>query len=191
MTTRTICTLGLALISTCLFSPDALGQRKGFVIGVGVGPGITSYTYEAFGATSDRETKITFMSDFKIGFAPSNDLALYWMSKVSWFSTETVIAGGDKIFFTNGFGGLGATYALKSVSPSFFLNGGLGFSTWSAPLDTDRIDSQIGLGLVLGVEYEFAKHWILDFDLLWGKPSDESLTTNVIGFKLTLNYFHY
>ena len=53
------------------------GERKGFIIGLGVGTGFTSI--------SDwEEYKFGFQTDFKIGFAPSNSLTIYYNSKVSW-----------------------------------------------------------------------------------------------------------
>lgn len=51
------------------------GKRKGFIIGIGIGPGLTSFSQSLkFGGsrvTSDRLNKMSFMSDFKIGYAPA------------------------------------------------------------------------------------------------------------------------
>src|SRR5680860_351446 len=55
-------------------------ERKGFFLGVGLGPGIISYKggYKNNNSSFERQNKITFMSDFKIGYAPTDNLAIYW-----------------------------------------------------------------------------------------------------------------
>lgn len=168
-------------------SEETPSQRKGFVIGGGIGVGLTSYVFELdrsqFNVVTDRQNKQALATDFKIGYAPSNDLALYWMSKVSWFSEEDIL-------IANGFGGLGASYSLYSMTPGLFANGGIGLSTWTTPFEQDS-GGRTGLGLVAGIEYEFSSHWIFDVDLLWGRPSANSVTSKVRGLKFTLNYFHY
>ncbi len=176
------------------------GNRKGFIIGIGIGPGYTtfnqtlksSFSGNTFTRTSERENKLTFMSDFKIGYAPSNFLQIYWMSKVSWFKLKNSLE--DDVTIANGFGGIGVTYSFNSDGPSPFLSGGLGFSTWALPFEQGA-ETMTGLGVVAGVGYEFARHWSFEFDLMWGQPntteSGLELTTNALSFKFTLNVLAY
>jgi len=94
----------VALIVCALIgvATDALawdGQRQGFVLGFGLGPGLSTFTqtieYMGMSETSDRENKLALNTDFKIGYAPNNLLQIYWMSKVSWFGLENVL--GDNV----------------------------------------------------------------------------------------------
>lgn len=67
----------LFLVNTNAHAFD--GQRKGFLLGIGLGPGFTSFTQEVavsiFGfhesVKSDRENKAGVISDLKIGYAPN------------------------------------------------------------------------------------------------------------------------
>lgn len=172
------------------------GNRKGFIIGIGVGPGYTTFsqTFKSSSSTntSDRQKMRTFMSDFRIGYAPSNLLQIYWMSKVSWFKLK--ISPDDDVILANGFGGVGATYSFNSTGPSPFVTGGVGFSTWAFPFEQGT-ETMIGFGAIAGVGYEFARHWSVEFDLMLGQPSTREsgaeLTTNALSFKLTLNVLAY
>jgi opacity protein-like surface antigen len=174
---------------------QSIGQsydsRRGFIIGFGAGAGLTSYkqSVEYFGdtITSDRTRKRGLVTDFKLGYAPSERWAFYWMSKVSWFRVEGL---EDDQVITNGFGGLGMTYPLRTVARPLALNAGIGFSSWSAPFEGD-VDSMYGLGLVLGTEYELSPHWLLDADLMWGRPSQNEVSLHALGFKLTINHLWY
>jgi len=172
------------------------GNRKGFIIGIGVGPGYTTFNQtlknSSFTSTSDRQKKRTFMSDFRIGYAPSNLLQIFWMSKVSWFKLENSL--GEDVIIANGFGGVGVTYSFNPTGPSPFITGGLGFSTWALPFEQGA-ETMTGLGVVAGVGYEFARHWSVEFDLMRGQPNTKEsgleLTTNALSFKLTLNVLAY
>lgn len=176
------------------------GKRKGFILGGGIGPGFTSYTQELagwdpyFGYTkikSDQETKVALMTNFKIGYAPTDFWELYYTSKVSWFSFESI--SGD-VIIANGISALGVTYYFKPEAPSPFTAGGIGFSTWNAPFESDS-DTWIGLGLFAGAGYEFTKHFNIEVDLLWGKPGDSELgidvSTNALSVKVTVNALAY
>jgi len=172
------------------------GERQGFIIGAGVGAGLTTYTqtisYEGFSWTSDRESELPIMTDFKIGYAPSDFLEIYWMNKVSWFGFEN--AFGDDVTIANGLGGLGVTYFFEPVAPSLFLTGGIGFSSWTTPFEEDA-DTWYGLGLTTGAGYEFAPHWCVEGSACWGNPSTEEsgidFTTDALSLKLTINVVGY
>ena len=177
------------------------GERQGFILGVGVGSGLTSYTYTAsadydraaVSVTSDRENVFPLMSDFKIGYAPNDLLEIYWMSKVSWFGDEALY--GEDVTIANGLGGLGVTYFFQPAAPSAFVSGGIGFSSWSLPLEEDPPDSWVGVGLSAGAGYEFAPHWYVAGDVCWGKPSTDEygvdISANALSIKLTINVIGY
>jgi hypothetical protein len=178
-------------------------QRKGFLLGFGVGPGFTSYTQTvavsggSSGGTvsfeSDRENSVGVMTDFKIGYAPDNSWAIYYTSKVSWFGMENAL--GNNVTIANGLGAAGVTYWFQPQAPSPFVAGGIGFSTWSLPFEDPAPDSWIGPGFFAGGGYEFSRHWSVEGYLSWGKPKDTiwgiEVSSNALSFMLTLNWLGY
>ncbi len=177
------------------------GERQGFILGIGVGTGLTSYAVTGsqevdgghISVTLDRENEFPIMSDFKIGYAPNDLVEIYWMNKVSWFGVDG--GYGDDFTVANGLGGLGVTYFFKPVAPSAFVTGGIGFSSWAYPLEDNPPDPWYGIGLSVGGGYEFAPHWYVAGDVCWGKPSTEEsgydFSTNALSLNLTINVIGY
>lgn len=176
------------------------GKRKGFILGGGIGPGYTTFTQELAGydpylgyvtIKSDRVNKVGIMTDFKIGYAPTDYYEIYYASKVSWFGMES---GAGNVTIANGLGSLGATYYFKPVAPSPFIAGGIGLSTWSAPFESST-ETWVGFGLFAGVGYEFIRHLNAELDLIWGKPgktvSGIKVNSNAFSVKLTVNALAY
>ncbi|NUO79219.1 outer membrane beta-barrel protein [candidate division KSB1 bacterium] len=179
------------------------GKRKGFVLGVGAGGGLASFKpYAKFSdnETSDgeRTSKFAFMSDFKIGYAPSNQVALYWMSKVAWFGytfeyRDEFIDLRESYTLANGIGGVGVSYYFQPEGPSPYVSAGFGFSTWDAPFE-ENSDGISGSGFALGAGYEFSKHWSLEGNLTWGSPNekgDEELGFKTLAVRVTVNVLGY
>jgi hypothetical protein len=122
--------LMLCLLSTS-FSYAQKNERKGFFLGIGIGPGLVSYDAISFNGSrfgTEKENKFTFMSDFKIGYAPTHQLALYWTSKVAWFKTSSAFSEDENLTI-NGLGGLGVSHFLKDVAPSPYFNVGVGYAS--------------------------------------------------------------
>lgn len=172
-------------------------QRKGFLLGFGIGPGFTSFTQtlEAGGlsAESPREDKMAVMTDFKIGYAPDNSWALYYNSKVSWFGMKNVFS--NNVTVANGLGAVAVSYWLKPGAPSPFLATGFGYSTWSLPFEDERPDTWMGMGLFAGGGWEFSKHASLEAYLCWGKPEDQEfgieVSADALSLMITINYLGY
>lgn len=147
-------------------------QRKGFLLGLGIGPGFTSFTQtiqvDGLSAESPREDKMAVITDFKIGYAPDNSWALYYTSKVSWFGMENAL--GNKVIVANGLGAVAASYWLKPLAPSPFLATGFGYSTWLLPFEDERPDTWMGMGLFAGGGYEFSKHASLELTCAGASP---------------------
>jgi len=164
------------------------GKRKGFILGGGIGPGFTTFKEEIeffwLKIESERLNKAAIMTDFKIGYAPSDFWEIYYTNKVSWFW----ITGDseDKVTIANGLAALGATYYFKPEAPSPFIAGGVGVTAWSAIFESDP-GTEYGAGLFAGAGYEFARHFSmeLDFLLLTGP------VTNAFSVKLTVNALAY
>ena len=136
-------------------------QRSGFIIGLGIGAGVTSYSFSdvLFGAsTSEGDTKGGLATDFKIGAQVSKSLQIYYLGRTNWLNDgrHTVAAG---------ISALGVTYVLPSAP--VHLSGGVGLATWLV-----QGSGGAGFGLTGGVGWEFADLWLLDFALTYGRPSD-------------------
>jgi hypothetical protein len=173
------------------------GQRKGFILGGGFGFGSTSYTQtlkmNGESMTSDRENKGAFNSDFRIGYAPSDQLAIYYGSKVAWFGFTN--AYDDDVTVSSGVSSLSFSYYLNTTAPSAYFNGGIGLSSWALPFEDDAPDPWNGFGLLGGVGYEFSRHLSAEFNLVYGNPgTNESglkIHADVISVMVTINAIAY
>lgn len=200
MTKKTLL-LVLVLTLTCsLFAFD--GNRKGFLLGIGAGLSHTNFQQELefLGNTEKSHTmnETGFATDFKIGYAPNNRLELYVTNKIAWFNFSEAF---DEVIIANDVTCLGLSYFLSSElddntwHPSAFVSGGLGVSSWSAPLDDEDNDNTTdeaeGTGAFIGVGYEFSKHFRVSLNYFINNPEYENsilkLTTNTNAFMLTVS----
>jgi hypothetical protein len=182
------------------------GKRKGFFLGGGLGPGFTlqKETIEYSGwfegessESSGWESKFGLATNFKIGYAPSDMVEIHYTSKVSWFVSKIYWWGleSEDVTMASGVSALGVTYYFKPEAPSYFITGGFGLSTLSLPFESHG-ETKIGGGLFAGAGYEFARHFNVELDLLYGKVSSLSLFgiephTNVLSVTLTVNALAY
>lgn len=168
------------------------GQRKGFILGGGLGLGLTSLTTEsyAYGSISDRENKFGFQTDFKIGGAPTNLILIYYTNKVSWYKEEEVYDGKD-VTFTSGLSAVGVSYYLLPEAPSAFFSGGIGISSWDAPFEEELDIAWTGFGFYAGAGFEFSRYWNAEFDLVWGEPESGGASINALSLMFTINVLGY
>ena len=188
----------IACLTLCIATGASAfdGNRKGFILGGGLGLGLTSFTqtveFLGTSTTSDRENKFAVMTDFKIGYGATEQVLIYYMSKVSWFSIENVY--GNNVTIANGFGGAGVAYYFKPTGPSPYISGGLGMSTWMLPFE-EGADTWVGFGLVVGGGYEFSRHYSIEGNLAWGKPGKEvggvKASSNALSLMVTINALAY
>ena len=161
---RHVCRFGLALAVLVVVAGPAHAQRKGFIIGGGLGPGTTS---------GDTETNFGVTTEFKIGGMIGESIQLYYANRLNWTDSDF----GD--VEATGVGGLGITYQMQN---KFRLNGLVGAASSLVYLGSD-ITNNNGFGFGAGVGYEFAKHWILGLDGSFGRISGE----NLFNAALTIN----
>jgi len=172
-----LCVVGMLVL--CV-AQDVMGQRVGWIGGIGLGPGIVSYEKNA----TQSETAIAFGGDFRGGYAFHDQFGLYALYKISFFGVEDETV--QLSWLT-----LSGTYWLKPAAPTFYLNGGIGFSVWEESAETIQdsdSDARSGIGLVLGGGYEFAKHFSIGIDLTYSSLSlKESII--IIGEPRTITAF--
>ena len=171
--------LALAMLAT-LFSGTGFafdGNRAGFILGIGAGGGYarTSLTPPSYPDLT--QSRFAGKTDFFIGYAPSNRLAITWSNKVSWYSWKTFITQED-IILTSSTGGLGITYFLSEDVNANFIQAVTGFNFVFAPFEDDD-DSSTGFGLSIGVGREVSKNWIIGLDATWGRPESDVTTFGI------------
>lgn len=177
-------------------------QRKGFVLGMGLGPGFSSYTKvtDSSGTQiySDKQSKVGVFTDFKLGYAPSNHLMIYWMSKVAWTGRNDTLqqdtsSREEDVTVATGVGGIGVTYFFSAQSPSIFVSVGVGFVGWAYPFE-DR-DFWTGIGFTGGVGWEFRPNWVLEASVLMGTPKYEDgpyeYSVDILSAGLTFSIIGY
>lgn len=171
------------------------GSRKGFVFGLGVGGGGTSFKQELSGlltGETETETNGAFATDLELGWGANEQLLIYYSNHVNWFGITNVF--NDKVTIASGVTNAAVSYFLKPDAPSGVVGGGIGASAWNA-LSDGQSSSSVGFGIWAGGGYEFSRHWMALGKLTYGNPSDEEggvkLETKATGFSLSINYLAY
>ena len=163
------------------------GHRKGFILGLGLGPSLTPV---------DGDNKIVLVNtSFKIGVGLSEQFQLYWSSKGAWYKTDIYFEWPKSESVTELFGvaGLGMSYYLQPTKPSLYITSSIGYSALSLPFDTEHsIDPEMGLGLSMGIGYEFSAHYSIECNLANGSiSSDSGWSYPRWSFQVTLNALAY
>ena len=171
------------------------GQRKGFILGGGIGGGVLSNKF-TLGSSSNTASQEAILTEFKIGFAPSHTLEIYYNNK-GYFWRDTFFEGsffeekGTAVLMLNA---VGATKYLGTSGTGLFVSAGLG----PAIFDSFRldVDPAIGFGVFGGVGYEFSKHWSLQTELMYlnikgADISDPDSDLDSFGIRVSLNFLTY
>ena len=160
------------------------GQKKGFIIGGGLGIGLLINTSAVISTPYNTEYKEVFLTDFKIGYAPSNTLQIFFSNKVSWLGVNDII----------GLYSIGLSQYLSEAETGLFISAsfGVGLSLLNAPL-LKNIDSSIGFGVYGGVGYEFSKHSNIEVDFLYSSFTEKNPKREMdsICIRLSLNILAY
>lgn len=174
----------LAMFPLLLQTQDAAAQRKGFILNLGLGVG----QFHVSGEGGDSESRTAISTDFKIGHAFSDQLMLYYSNDAAFFSSDEE---SDDLLHVSGLSGVSVTYFLKPSAPSFYFGGGIGISVWSVLSDDGDTESLSGGGLAVTGGYEFSPHFLLDVDLIFGSPGDDSGDVNTRTIRVGLNWLLY
>jgi hypothetical protein len=192
-----IAVLVFLIVSTLAFCKK--NERRGFIIGGGLGASylLAHQTIDDGDKEikSDTEDRVSVNTDIRIGLGfKGNKLLLYYWNKVNWFLWKSD-SGREFLFLTNeglalnGIHGIGATRYFKPSAPALYLNGGIGAATWRIrPLNILASESQVGIGVVGGVGYEFEPHWSVEGTFMWSRPhvTEQGVTTTTNSFVITL-----
>jgi hypothetical protein len=192
--------LALVVISSMLLAGHAGafdGERRGFILGAGLGIGGTSFTqtaeFQGQSTTSDRINRTTFISDMKLGWGASKQVEIYYTSKLSWFEMRN--ANGKKVQVSDGIEGIGVTYSLRKIPPTWNLSGGMALSSWSLPFEDNPPKPWLGRGYHIGVGYEFSPHYSCEIGLIHGNPGKSEdggeISANSTIIKFTINALAY
>jgi hypothetical protein len=178
-----------ATLAVLLLWPSSVAaqqQRGGFVIGFGIGPGAVSLKPESGGVSGSRSNKLGGFTDLRIGYAPSEELSIYYSNQVVFFKLDD--SSGD--IFLNIFGvtGIGATYFPPTLS-RLSLNGSVGIGTLGTIFDDATTDSSMGLGFTLGAGWALSDIAFLNVSLLYGKPGESGFDTQVLGLTASVALF--
>jgi hypothetical protein len=167
------------------------GHRKGFIIGFGLGIGITStsnseevnYPDGSQRIFKDTHTKLALMNDRKFGYAPSGLWEIYLSNKSAFTGN---VDNSDGVI------GLGVTKVSANQIPTKFYTIGMGIPYISAI--SWNFDSN-NFGFFGGFGYEFRKHLSMEFDLLYGHRvrhhRNEKETDNNFSLRFLLNLLDY
>jgi len=136
---------------------DLFAQRRGFIFGFGVGPGVTSYS--PFGS----ESGWGLATDLKIGAQVSKSVQVYYLGRTNWINAYSNLVAA-------GISALGVTYVLPTAP--VHISGGLGLATFLTVCCEGSGNEGAGFGVTGGVGWEFADLWLLDMAVTYGKPGD-------------------
>ncbi len=187
---------------------NKMGKRTGFIWGIGVGTGTTSYTQslvEYWGTAyegptvTERGRESAFVTDIRIGHGFSEQFLLYYTSRITWLPLRNLY---KDTMVANGTAGVGLTiYPLYKYN--FYLTGSVGLATlatWFPPFELDQARAT-GMAVSAGIGYEFFRHCSLDLTVSFGNASakqieqlrlnEAELTNEVVTVILTLNGLAY
>lgn len=183
-----------------------LGQRKGFIFGLGAGVGNVNFAEplaEYWGDTYDgdwpdpRGTTSAFATDVKLGHGFSNHFLLYYTSRITWMPLSNLYSD---TMIVNGSAGVGMMlYPLRSSD--LYLVTSFGFAslvTWQPPFKLERA-RPTGLTVSGGIGFELVRHLNIDFTVNYGNAQSTQiddaneliLTDEIVTFLVTLHVLFY
>ena len=172
----------LALTALPASSSAFNGERKGFVLGGGLGLApMARWSVDVFGDSYD-ESKVGFGVQLVIGYAWDEFNMIVYEGNVTGFSQDFGSYGSQSI--AQGFNGASWYHYFGPKGCTFFTTAGLGFYYFDVE-DFDTNDA--GIGYLLGGGYEFTPHVQAGIYLSGGKTSDPLLDYGHNNFSLLVS----
>jgi hypothetical protein len=160
-------------------------RRKGFIIGFGAGAGMHKTpgfsVFDRFGrliSSGGGEYKLAIVTDFNIGYAPGDQILLFYSNKAAFTTDDRVDAVGVS--------GFGVTYMFRRTAPTSFVTGTIGAG--AARTFIESSSSESGAGYAIGGGYEFARHFSLTGDAIFVRLGSGQ---NHTVYKASFNYLFY
>ncbi len=183
---RTLATSLVAGLTICVSGESADAQRRGFVIGLGLGAGPVSQQIRTVTDVADEDAAAWGMAtDFLVGAATSDRWTIYYTQKATWFRSfiPTRDALGNPVtlnrLVTSGFTGLGVSYA-PEPNGRFSVSAGTGVAWWAQVFEesTECLKlplilpcfGAMGGGLFAAGGYEIVRNVLLQLQYVWGTP---------------------
>ncbi len=184
------------------------GKRTGFIWGIGVGTGTSSYTQtlvEYWGdayegpTVTERGRESAFVTNFRMGHGFSEQFLLYYTSRIAWLPLRNLY---KDTMIANGTAGVGVTiYPFSRLN--LYLTGSAGLATlatWFPPFELDQARAT-GVAVSAGIGYEVFRHCSIDLTVNFGNASakqieqlrlnEAELTNEVVTVTLMLNGLAY
>ncbi len=167
--------------------PAFNGQKKGFILGGGIGAGYLSYKETS---PEFKLNRFAGAGNFKIGYAPTDSFEIYFVGDLSMFGYLFQGDVDDMGVTVIGFNGLGLTKYLSTRGTGFFVSGGVGISFLSFfSTRTGSGDVNGGLGLLGGIGYDLSRHWRIQGDVVY--TNLPAAHTKSLGFRVTFNFLAF
>ena len=159
-------------LSMTVSQAAAQQRRQGFILDLGLGVATTNTTVSIDGIEGEPERNTGLGFDFKIGYAPSDQLLIYYNADAAFFR-PSYAEEEDLAFAASGLSGVGAAVFLRPIAPSPYLHVAVGQGVRAEVDDIDRADGYSGTGFSLGGGYEFASHWLVDVAAIVTRPKHD------------------
>jgi hypothetical protein len=179
----------MALI--CLTSLSAWdGERRGLQLGFGVGAGLDGFTglqYDPIGPDKVNRSGIAFSMLPRVGYAFTNQLALYYSRHPMMYTVKK--ADDIDLKITTCVEALHMDYYLKDTAPSLFfgLGAGVGYFMERGTLNYSD-DSLKGVGIFGTLGFEPIKHITTELSVHY---RSQQLGANNLGVSLIVNVIGY
>ncbi|MCD4652098.1 MAG: hypothetical protein K8S56_09995 [Candidatus Cloacimonetes bacterium] len=196
--TAIILSLFLTLSGFRLFD----GQRKGFVVGLGLGPSYTSWhktekDLENDTRTSQTDDRFGLGISLMLGYAPTNKLIFHNFTQGATFCDYQEKDKEKQVSYSHALGGFGATYYFRPGQedthwePSIYFSTGIGYANWLETIKEKKELDIFGSGVYFGLGYEFKKHMRIEASLLLSNPADKTsqVDEKVDTFSILLTLF--
>ncbi|UCF06291.1 MAG: hypothetical protein JSV33_04485 [bacterium] len=194
---------GAAVIALAANAYAFDGKRKGFILGFGMGGGV-SHISSRIGAARDSATRGGPGVDVRIGYARTDRWHIFFGGKMNFCYLDEIIENYDAYFDAMSGEGLksaaaiifapvvlpfipiggahsviglvGVSYYLDDAAPSFFFEATLGASIFP---DEFADEARGGGGFSLAAGYEFEKRWSFRCDVMVGiyRPQETDYDT--------------
>jgi hypothetical protein len=159
--------LAVATVPTAAGAFD--GNRKGFVLAMGMGVGTVSLDRTVGGEGADK-TAGAFVIDGRIGRGFTDQFLLYF-DEATLLSSESAV---EHMEF-----GLGFSAYFSDEPHSLYALGLVGFTTY----DSNGLPAHTGPGVSGGMGWQFSRYWSAEGTIHWGSADRDEVRSGLINLQ--------